>query len=114
MISISMITADSSGNVVIMNTSQCDFGKRPARVSRVATLDGGAVITHSGVSEADRTFKIDCRISEAQKTAIEYIYANSTSVLVSCSEGLFYGALSELDTTNGRLKATFLVKSKEN
>jgi len=114
MISIAMTIFDPSGHVTIMDTSKCNFGKKPARVSRSATLDGGAVITHSGVSHGDRTFTLDCQISEAQETAINYIHENATSVLVSCSEGVFLGAISDLETYEGKLKATILIKSKEN
>jgi len=114
MISISMTTFNTSGHVTIMDTSNCNFGKKPARVSRVATLDGGAVIIHSGVSHGDKTFILDSRINETQETAINYIHNNATSVLVSCSEGVFLGAISDLETYKGKLKATILIKSKEN
>lgn len=114
MISISTIVADLTGSLVVMNTSNCNFSNRPARVSRSATLDGGAVIIHSGVIEGDRTFYLDCKISEDQETLINYIYGNSTLILVSCSEGLFLAAMSELDIRYGKLKATILIKSKEN
>lgn len=111
MISISMVTADSNGNVVIKK-GKSSFGQIAARVSRVATLDGGVVITHSGVVHGDRTFRISTTINTEQKTAIEYINENSTFVMISCSEGLFLGAISSIDTSTPELTMSFLAKEK--
>ena len=113
MISISMTTADLMGHVEL-DDGASELGKIDARVSRQATLDGGAVITHSGVSHGDRTFKIKTKINARQKAAIEYIQANSVLVLVSCSEGLFLGSISSIDTSKPTLNMTILIKSKEN
>jgi hypothetical protein len=114
MISISMTVWDLAGNVVINNTNNSRFTEIPSRVSRIATLDGSAVITHSGTQDADRIFYIDCKVSNSQKTSVEYIHKNSTSILISCEEGLFFGAISKLNIYKGNLKATILIKSKEN
>ena len=113
MISICMTTGNSQGNVEIMDTTACQFGVRPARVARTACLDGTVHISHSGLVEGDRTFYVDCPITEAQETRINYIHENSTSVLIGCREGLFLGTISEISTENGRLEATILIKSKE-
>lgn len=112
MMSISMITSDAQGTVVFKEGTST-FGEQPARVSRQATLDGGAVIVHSGVSHGDRTFKINTKINAEQKALIEHIHQNSTLVLISCTEGLFLGAISTINTNNGTLTATILIKSKE-
>lgn len=114
MITIATQLFDPSGHITIMDTSKCNFGKKPARVSRSGTLDGGAVITHSGVSHGDRTFTLDCQITEAQETTMNYIHETATIILVSCSEGVFLGAISDLETYEGKLKAIILIKSKEN
>lgn len=114
MISISTIFADLTGSIIINNTSKCDFTQMPARVSRIATLDLGAVIVHSGISEGDRTFFIDCDVSEIQKNRLTYIFSVSTIILVSCLEGLFIGTLSDFEIKNGQFKTKILIKSKEN
>ena len=113
MIAISMTVSDSSGHIVLYDTSRCDFGDMPARVSRQATLDGGAVITHSGVSHGDRTLRVECMVTAAQETTLKYIHQNSTSILVSIQDGVFLGAFSDFNIQNGKFKATILIKSKE-
>lgn len=112
MIGISMTTADTRGHVEL-DDGNSEFGKIEARVSRQATLDGGSVITHSGVSNSDRTFKIKTKINAAQKTVIEHIHENSVLVNISCAEGFFLGAISSIDTSTPGLKMTILIKSKE-
>ena len=112
MISISATTGNTRGNV-ILSTGNSTFGKIETRVSRRATLDGGAVITHSGVAQGDRTFEIATEIDQEQKEAIIHIQANSVLVFVSCTEGLFLGAISSIDTSTSTLSMTILIKSKE-
>ena len=107
-----MTTLDLLGNIVL-DEGNTRYGDAQARVSRQATLEGGAAIVHSGVSHGDRIFKIDTKITAAQKIIIEHIHYNSTLILLSCSEGLFLGAISTMDANNGFLTATILIKSKE-
>lgn len=113
MISISMVTADSNGTVVLKD-GESELGLLDARVTRESTLDGGAVITHSGVSHSDRTFVIKTRITQAQKDALVYIHENSTSVIVACSEGAFIGSISSLNASSPKIIMKILIKSKEN
>lgn len=112
MICISMTTVDVNGHVVL-NDIDSDFGTVYARVSRVATLDGGAVFVQNGISNADRTFRIKAKITESQKETIEHIFNNSTYVNISCSEGFFIGSISSIDTSSQDFTATILIKSKE-
>jgi len=112
MISISNTSVDTAGNIIFDNLTRCRIGEMPARVSRQATLDGGSVIVHGGTSHGDRTFYIEGSISTVQATAIKHLHEDTTSVLVSCSEGLFVGAISRCDINNGYLKATLLIKEK--
>jgi len=112
MIIISMTTADPLGQVALKE-GDSELSQIEARVSRQATLDGGCVITHSGVSHGDRTFRIKTKINAYQKAAIEHINANSVLVNISCSEGLFLGAISYLDTSTSKITMTILIKNKE-
>lgn len=112
MIIISMTTADADGNTVLKDGDSA-LSKIEARVSRTATLDGGCVITHSGVSHSDRTFRISTTINTNQKALIEHIHRNSVLVHVSCSEGFFLGAISYIDTSTTKLTMTILIKNKE-
>lgn len=112
MISISMTTSDQNGSVIIPN-GDSDLTSFTSRVARQATLDGGCVIIHSGVSDSDRTFRISTVINESHKTAIDYINRNSSLIIISCSEGLFLGTISSLSFAGPKLSMTILIKSKE-
>ena len=113
MIIISMTTADADGFVAVGDGDSA-ISKIEARVSRTATVDGGCVITHSGVSHSDRTFRISTSINTNQKALIEHIHENSVLVHISCSEGFFLGAISYIDTSTAKLTMTILIKNKEN
>lgn len=114
MLSISMTTADILGNVIINSIAFSDIDNIKTRMSRSATLDGGAVIVNSGVSQGDRTFQISEKVPRGDAEKVKYIQENSVSVLCSTKEGLFLGAISETDYTNGTLKTTILIKEKDN
>lgn len=114
MISISMPVRDTEGSIVLYKTEFCKFGNTTARVTRTPTLDGGAVIVHSGISAADRTLNLDMVLTAEEESALKYIYNASQFILVSLSDGFFYGAISEMNINNGKLKATILIKQKEN
>ncbi|WP_319577665.1 hypothetical protein [uncultured Desulfobacter sp.] len=112
MISITMTTADLNGHVEL-DDGDSKLSNIEARVARQATLDGGCVVTHSGVAHGDRKFEIRTEINADQKASIEYIHENSTLVNVACSEGFFLGVISLIDTSTPNLKMTILIKSKE-
>lgn len=114
MLSISMTTADILGNVIINSIAFSDIDNIKTRVSRSATLDGGAVIVNSGVSHGDRTFQISEKVLRSDAEKLKYIQENSVSVSCSTPEGLFLGVISETDYINGILRATILIKSKDN
>lgn len=111
MIAISTITQDISGSVVLY--TDADFRENSARVSRVKTLDGGVVITHSGVADGDRTIDIDTKISKAQADSLWYIFNNYTSIHISIGDGFFIGAISNLSVINGKLKMSIMIENRE-
>jgi len=114
MISISSATYSTDHPVVINRTEKCRLGEQVARVKRSATLDGGAVISHFGVSAGDRTLLIDARVTAAQATRFKTLFSNGVNgVMVGISDGVFFGTVSELDLHSARLKATILIESKE-
>lgn len=114
MISISMTTINTNGNVLFEENSKTNLGLVEARVSRTATLDGGCVITNSGVFDSDRTFNIRASFTKNNLELLEYIHENSILVLVSCLKGLFLGAISKIDSSNTNdVKIIILIKDKE-
>lgn len=113
MISISSVIQNVTGAVVINESLTSAFKTNTARVSRVTTLDGGSVITHSGYSDGDRTLSVYARISEAQANILWNIFRNETFVLVSIPDGLYYATIQRLRTDNGNLSMTILIKNRE-
>lgn len=112
MITLCRTLVDTNGSIDFYELPSTDFGEIAARVSRQATLDGGAVITHYGVSHADRTFRIEARVNSTQKTALEYLHFLNEDLILGCSEGLFLGAISTMSTAVTPFTMTFLVKEK--
>jgi len=113
MISISSVTQNVTGAVIINESLTSAFNTNTARVSRTATLDGGSVITHSGYSDGDRTLSVYARISEAQANILWAIFRSETFVLVSIPDGLYYAAIQRVRTDNGDLSMTILIKNRE-
>ncbi len=114
MISISSITENLSGNVLFNNTEECSFQKNTSRVSRSATLDGGSVISNYGVTDGDRVFSLNVSITENQYSKLKNIFSVSPLVLISCSEGIFFGALQYFSVKNDVLTGKILIQNKEN
>jgi hypothetical protein len=113
MISISSIVQNVTGAVIINETLTSVLKSNTARISRVATLDGGSVITHSGYSDGDRTLSVYARLNKAQSDLLWGIFKNETFVLVSISDGLFYSSIQRVRIDNGDLSMTILIKNRE-
>ena len=54
-------------NVTIDESLETELPHARARIIRQATLDGGVVLVHRGVSQGDRTFRIRGPVTRAQK-----------------------------------------------
>jgi len=114
MISISTISANQNGSVVLMRHHGSKLKEKPFRVSRTQTLDGGVFINHSGYTDGDRTLSVSAQITEAQESIITSISQSYTSFLVSMSDGLYLGSISRVTAENGSLAMTIYLKQKEN
>jgi len=84
-----------------------------ARVSRVKTLDGGVVVTHSGVTDGDRTLQIKARLTETQAIALKAIYTNDTFISIAFTDGVFYGVIQTLKSIKHELNMTILIKERD-
>ena len=82
------------------------------RVSRTATLDGGATLTDQGFSDGDRTLVLTARVDEATAAATEYLLQHYATVTVSTETGCYLAALSHLTYQDGAVQVTALVQSK--
>jgi len=111
MISLSTPVVDVLGSVLLRNTAAgSDTSSMERRVSRTATLDGGAVVTDGGYSAADRTLRIVAtEVDEAAYAAVAYLVKNYSVLMVATRDGVFLGAPSNLSMDGGRLKLTVLV-----
>ena len=114
-----MITfsTQTSGNSVMITKATfrsklLDFTNR---VERTPTLDGGAIITHNGYSDADRTLELSGMFeSQAQAGELRTIFEDETEIDMSCSDGFYSGALDNLKIQNsGEFSVDFLVTTKD-
>jgi len=112
MISISTISQNTSGDLVIYELPASKFHDSEARVNRMSTLDGGCVITHSGFCDADRTFDIKARLNEADTEILRDIYRDETLINLATPEAFFRAAIEHLKSDNGDIRLTLLIKER--
>ena len=111
MISISTISANVNGNVIINELPGSVLGDQSARVSRVMTLDGGVYIGHSGVSVGDRTLSIKCLPSDADTEKLKTLFENEVLVLVAFGSAVYTGVIADF-RFNKTLNITIYLKEK--
>lgn len=112
MISISMILADTDGNIIIDEAPNSEYRNGPGRVTRTANLDGSTTINHGGVQDGDRSFKVFGSLTSAEVTTMWYIFQNSTLVTVCTPDGAYKGAIDFLDVNGGNLDLSLLIKER--
>ena len=107
------ITSQVSSTYVVKfkELSDSEIEKFTRRVSRVATLDGGSVVTDSGFSDTDRTLKIKARITEDQQSDLEYMQENYALWNVVAKNEYFSCSPQRMKCDNGKLELTLLVES---
>ena len=110
MIGIATIDYDTQGHITFDELPESDLNLPDVRVTRTATLSGGAVIDHQGFSDGDRTFDIRAELNETKIEILKHIYQNYTLVTIATSEGAFTGVISRLQPQDGNVRMEFLVK----
>ncbi|KKM27864.1 hypothetical protein LCGC14_1570410 [marine sediment metagenome] len=111
MIGISTLTQNTSGAITFdAAEKKTSIRKGTARVSRSATLDGGAVVNHLGFSHGDRTLQIYARLSEADKAALWAIFILGVMINVATDEGMYLAAISALDVDKTPMQMTIIIK----
>ena len=113
MIGISTLTQNSAGHLVIYEKKSSQMDDRPARVSRIKTLDGGVYINHSGVAAGDRTLNVVVRLSDADRERLLTIYETETFVRVSFPDGMFTAVISSVRRQNADTLITLMLNEKE-
>ena len=113
MISISALTQSTTRAIIVQASSQSKLMENAARTSRVKTLDGGVSITHSGYADGDRTLRIQGKVTQVQANVLNDIHRNETFVRVAFFDGVFIAVIDRLNTDNGELDMTILIKERE-
>jgi len=101
------------GEFVFLDTNTAPPREGSRRLSRTATLDGGAVITDGGVTDADRS--MDFTVAQIPEDARETLWAMFQSqdlVHLSCPEGVFSGYLQRVKITDSGVNISFMVFEK--
>ena len=86
-----------------------DFTFTSRRVSRTATLDGGALIVDNGYTPSDATFIISLpHITAQERAALLSTIQNHSLLVLSTKTGCFLGVVEKVDEANA-FKIRFLV-----
>ncbi len=113
LISLCSSLFDYSGDHRIeADMSKSDLSTLFRRVSRTATLDGGALIVDNGYSVSDATFSISVpNLSPADRLALLVTLQRHSLLTLSCKTGCYSGVVERVDESQG-FKISFLVKSQ--
>lgn len=104
---------DYSGDHQIeADMSRSDLSTLSRRVSRTATLDGGALIVDNGFSASDATFSIAVpNLRSTARAALLLTLQRHSLLVLSCKAGCFLGVVERVDEAQD-FKISFLVKSQ--
>jgi hypothetical protein len=112
-IGLASITFDIDGARVLPCLPTSDLGSVARRVSRTATLDGGATLTDFGVSFSDQTLTIRTPVNSViTDDWIKGMVTRHALLTVSTKNGAFLGVCEVYILENGIGRLTFLVKQK--
>jgi hypothetical protein len=101
------------GDYVFLDMSTAPPREGSRRLSRTATLDGGAVITDGGVTDADRGFDFTTtQVPEDIREALWAMFQREDLVHLSCPEGVFSGYLQRVKITASGVNISFMVYEK--
>ena len=104
---------DLEGFVVLKPTGDSRLGDTTRRISRVATLDGGAVAVDYGFADADRTITVQASgVTGDEHAAILRLQQTVGMAVLCCESGCYYGAIQSLQQIANGLGITFLVTEK--
>lgn len=111
MLTLNAPVFDLEGAILVPNPSPDGLTAFTRRVSRSATLDGGAAVTDFGYSPADRTLNIEWR----PRTAAEVENARRLvqaygRLIVSFHEGCFLAAPDSFDFADGEVTINLLIE----
>jgi hypothetical protein len=113
MIGLSAKTFDLDGCLMILQGRIEDPLNLGRRVSRVATLDGGAEVTDLGFTHADRTFRVQVpQVSQIDADRAAYMLQTYPQLMLATAEGMFLVSPEGMSVRGGTLSLTLLVTEK--
>lgn len=95
--------------LIFDETSGTDLCGIARRVSRTATLDGGALFADYGYTDADRTLTVEGYMNFEQYQQLGELVADYPMLTLASREGLFQGAVQTMNRTSNGARFTFLV-----
>ena len=106
-------TYDLLGAVTLDCLPDQTSGEMRRRVSRVATLDGGAVVNDGGYTDADRTIQLRWRPRGAtQESAVARLVELYSFLRVSTRDGVFLAAIEAYTPGGAECTLSLLVTEK--
>lgn len=111
-VGIATIAYSYTGSILLPILPTSDFGGVTRRVSKSATLDGGASISNLGISIVDRTLKLKFQPTLSIYTFIKSLVYNNTYLVFSTGEGCFIGTVDSYTLVNGIATLSVLVTEK--
>src|SRR5690554_6202436 len=110
MLTLSAPVFDISGSEFLAEIEPDGLEDFDVRVSRLRTLDGGAVFNEFGFSESDRTLSIRWPVRDREQTEnIVRMAKLYPRLLVSFSGGCFTGAVESFSVSDGKAQLIYLV-----
>jgi hypothetical protein len=101
------------GETIVLNIDREPTKENTRRLSRTATLDGGAVITDSGWTDADRTLEFTAmRMPEETRENLWAMFRKESRVNLACPEGVFAGYLQRIRIAGANIAISFMVHEK--
>lgn len=103
---------DPDGDLRLAISGDTDLEAITRRVSRTATLDGGAVLTDTGYSAADRTFLVNLPgISSEDSARLRRWVRDFATLIVATEESVFEAAPEQFTYSDGTAQLKLLVIS---
>lgn len=112
-VSISTITVDPLGHVLLDALDDAREQDRRRRVTRIATLDGGAAFNEFGFSDADQSLLLRWTpIDATSEDAIDYMVRLYSRVNVSFDGRFFEAAIEQYTAGTKESRLSLLVSQR--
>lgn len=113
LLSINSSLYDIFGHILLnINPISSRLNTISRRVSRTATLDGGALIVDNGYSPADATLNIvPAMLTKTDRDILRRLATQHSSLILCTHDGAFSGVISNI-TENREMIIYFLVQSQ--